>query len=105
MTASLLAQVRRKLNITWSDDDTNERVTDIIENAIPIVKRKLGIADNVEFDFAARGEENSLFLNYCLYEYNHIANEFDDNYSNNIAQVRAKNEVKYYEESVAAENE
>lgn len=95
MTDRLVAQVKRKLNITWNDDDTTNRISDIIQSAIPALKHKLGIADP-EFDFSEYGDENTLFLAYCLYEFNHCTNEFDDNYSNLIAQVRAKHEVADY---------
>lgn len=95
MTENLLSQVKRKLNITWEDADTNNRLTDIVQSAIPALKHKLGIADP-NFDFAQPGMENDLFKAYCFYEWNHCLNEFDDNYANNIAQVRAMHEVDYY---------
>jgi hypothetical protein len=95
MTERLVAQVKRKLNITWNDDDTTNRVQDIIQSAIPALKHKLGIADP-DFDFANPGMENDLFKAYCLYEFNHCLNEFDANYANDILQVRAKYEVEDY---------
>lgn len=95
MTAELFLQVKRKLNITWEDSETDARVKDIIKSAIPTLKHKLGITDS-SFDFAVEGAENTLFLAYCLYEWNHSVNEFDVNYANDIAQIRAKNEVAYY---------
>ena len=95
MTERLVAQVKRKLNITWNDEDTISRITDIIQSAVPTMKHKLGIADP-DFDFSEYGDENTLFLAYCLYEFNHCTNEFDDNYSNLIAQVRAKQDVADY---------
>lgn len=98
----LLEQVKRKLNITWEDDDTTDRITEIIESAIPTLKHKLGIYDS-DFDFAASGMENMLFKNYCLYEWNHCVNEFDDNYANDIAVVQAYWDVKYTEEGAADE--
>jgi len=104
---TLLGQVRRKLNITWEDEETTARIEEIIESAVPTLIHKLGIADS-GFDFSIAGMENSLFRSYCLYEWNHCANEFDDNYANDIAQVRAKHEVDHYlaesEESENAEN-
>lgn len=90
----LIQQVKRKLNITWEDDETNARVDEIINSAIPALKHKLGITDN--FDFSEAGAENTLLLAYCLYEWNHSVNEFDENYHNEIAQIRRKNEVAYY---------
>ena len=102
MTERLTAQVKRKLNITWNDEDTNNRIADIIQSAIPTLKHKLGIVDP-DFDFSEYGDENILFTAYCLYEFNHCANEFDDNYSNMIAQVRAKYEVEHYLSEVSAD--
>lgn len=93
----LIEQVRRKLNITWEDDDTTSRIEEIIASAIPSLKHKLGIFVS-DFDFSIAGAENTLFINYCLYEWNHCLNEFDDNYANDIAQVQAIWAVKYEEE-------
>ena len=92
---TLFGQVKRKLNITWEDEDTTARVKEIIDSAIPDLKHKLGIKDD-NFDFSVAGTEHNLFLAYCLYEWNHALAEFDDNYANNIAQCRAKHEVAAY---------
>lgn len=91
---ALVDQVKRKLNVTWSDEDTDARVADIIDSVSLALKHKLGISDS-EFDFSKAGMENMLFLSMCLYEWNHSANEFDDNYANEIAQCRAIHEVAY----------
>lgn len=91
---TMLEQVKRKLNITWEDEVTTTRVEEIIASAIPDLKHKLGIVG--EFDFGVAGAENTLFLNYCLYEWNHAIAEFDLNYERLIAQVRAKNDVENY---------
>lgn len=99
-------QVKRKLNITWEDASTDARVEEIMDSAIPDLIFKLGITDE-DFDFSASGMENTLFLAYCLYEWNHALDEFDLNYARTIAQVRAKHEVEQYlndsEESEDAE--
>lgn len=91
----LLSQVKRKLNITWEDTDTTARLEEIIESAIPDLKHKLGITDS-DYDFSIAGAENTLFLAYCLYEWNHAINEFDLNYERMIAQVRTQHEVANY---------
>ena len=92
MTEALLQQVRRKLNITWSDPDTDNRVSDIVNQAKSVMLFKLGITDDA-FDFSEAGIENVLFLAYCLYLYNHCENEFDENYLGMILQARSKHEV------------
>lgn len=94
-TETLIAQVKRKLNITWNDADTEARVTDIMENAAVVIRHKLGISA-ADFDFSAAGIENVLYCAYCLYEYNQIVNEFDDAYANEIMQCRAKYEVEQW---------
>lgn len=94
----LFGQVKRKLNITWEDDDTTARIEEIMESAIPDLKHRLGISDP-DFDFGVAGDENTLFKNYCLYEWNHCLNEFFVNYAEMIAQVRAKNDVAHYQAS------
>lgn len=99
----LLEQVKRKLNITWEDDETTARLEDIINSAIPDLKHKLGIADDEDFDFSISGPENTLFLAYCLYEWNHSLEEFDVNYSRMIAQIQTKREVISYMNEVIAD--
>ena len=94
----LTAQVKRKLNVTWDDEDTDARIEEIIESAIPDLIHRLGITDK-NFDFSKSGVENNLLLNYCLYEWNHSLNEFFDNYAETIAQIRARNEVAQFLES------
>lgn len=101
MNERLITQVKRKLNITWEDEGTNNRIEDIIESAIPDLVNILGIADS-NFDFSEPGTENTLFLSYCLYEWNHSLHEFPDNYANLIAQTRAKHEVAHYKSEVSA---
>lgn len=100
---ALFAQVKRKLNVTWSDTETTARIEEIIDSAIPTLKHKLGIHEP-DFDFSAAGTENMLFKNYCLYEWNHCVEEFDVNYANDIAQVRAQWDVKYKEVSEGTED-
>ena len=48
----LTAQVKRKLNITWSDETTNARLADIIDTARRVMAYKIGVkeADAGEYD-------------------------------------------------------
>ena len=92
---ALIDQVKRKLDITWVDEETDRRVADIMESATPVLKHRLGISD-AEFDFSKAGLENMLFLALCLYEWNHSANEFWNNYADDIATCQAIHAVAYY---------
>ena len=88
MADTLTDLVKRKLDITWSDDVTDARVADIVAVAEPTMRHKLGLPEG--FDFTAPGQERSLLLSWCLYEWNQATSEFDGNYLNDILQVRQK---------------
>lgn len=94
----LFGQVKRKLNITWDDWETNARVADVITSATSHLRYMLGITDE-DFDFSIGGIENTLFLAYCFYEWNHAVDEFNRNYLPLIMSARAKYEVVQNKES------
>ena len=94
MDKNLLQEVKDKLNITWDEEETNRKLEGIINDAIATLNWKLG--DRI--DYSIEGQEHNLFLNYCMYAYNNCTNEFDDNYFNEIMQLRQKYEVLNYEE-------
>lgn len=92
MADTLTELVKRKLDITWTDEVTDARVADIVAVAEPTMRHKLGLPEG--YDFTAPGQERALLLSWCLYEWNQAANEFDQNYMNDILQVRQKWSVK-----------
>lgn len=94
---ALVDQVKRKLNITWSDEVTDARVSDIMASVQATLSHKLGITD-ADFDFSVAGMGNMLYLSMCLYEWNHTLQDFDANYHNEIAQCRAKIAVESEDE-------
>lgn len=89
MEELLLQMLRNELFITWEDEETMMRLQRIILSAIPTMNYKLGVSD---IDYSEDGMEQNLFINYCVYVYNGCANEFDENYFNEIMQIR-----QYYE--------
>lgn len=97
MPDTLKDKVYRKLNITWSDADTDARVNDIMDAAAVELKHKIGLPDTYTFEEA--GQEQKLFLSLCLYEWNHAANEFDANYANDLLQARQRRAVAESEEA------
>ena len=85
--------VKRKLNITWSDTETDGRVNQIIDDAKVELIEKIGITEE-SFDFSVASQERKLLLAYCFYEWNHALDEFDVNYAADILQARERWEVK-----------
>lgn len=91
----LLDQIKTKCYISTDEPEVITRITNIFNNAIPKINEKLGIK-NKNFDYSIPSEENDLFANYCLYAWNNKTNEFDENYLNDIMQIRSKYEVEQY---------
>ena len=87
---SYVDQVKRHLNITWSDEDTNAKVIDMMLDAEIALNHKLG----AEVNYFTPGPERRLYLNYLLYAYNDCLNEFDAAYRAEILQIRHRYEVK-----------
>lgn len=89
MTAqsALLNAVRRKLNVTWSDEGTDARVQDVVDSVSPRLASLLGYAATHEFS-AKDGEAWGLFLNGCLYEFSDAWDDFVSNYEREIQSVR-----------------
>lgn len=94
---NLLNLVKRELAVTWDDIDTDADIEALVSDAIPAMAFKLGIRDD-DVDFEKPGQERRLFLSYCHYLYDDVADEFDGAYQSELLQVRSKYEVKYGEE-------
>lgn len=81
--------VRRKLNITWEDEDTESRVIDVIASVMPALALRCGLPSTHEF---VPGEpEWPLFLNACLYEWSGALDDFFGNYAAEIGEAHLRN--------------
>lgn len=85
-----LSVVKNHLDITWQDEDTDKKITGIIEDVESKLNHKLG----AEIDYFSPGAERRLFLNYCDYIYSGITNEFEKAYKDEINELRRKYAVK-----------
>lgn len=81
--------VKRYLNITWNDTDTEAELIDQMRDAEAALNHKLGAT----IDYFEPGQERELYLNYMLYSWNKCLNEFDEAYRDEIIQIRHKYEV------------
>lgn len=92
----LLKKIKDALDFTFDDEDTDRKIIGIIEDAIPILRSLFGTPDDEEIDWTIPSQERFLLKNYCLYELNHVSEQFNDNYRNDILQVRRKYEVRQW---------
>lgn len=87
--ASTIAAVRRKLNITWTDEGTDARVSDVIASVSPALALRCALPDSHVF---VEGEpEWGLFLNACLYEFSDALDDFWVNYGTEVAEAHLRN--------------
>lgn len=86
---SKMDPVKRHLNITWSDTDTEAKLIDQMCDAEVALNHKLGAT----IDYFVPGPERRLYLAYMLYSWNDCLNEFDSAYRAEIMQIRHKYEV------------
>ncbi len=93
---SIKDELKGILSITWLDEVTETRLTNLINNAAPTLNFKVG----AELDYDVPGQERGLLLNYCMYAWNNCINDFSDNYANDIMQLRIKYEVEQYNQEL-----
>lgn len=87
--------VKLKLNITYSEPDTDARISGITQMADAVLRDALGI-DDASFTFETPGQEQALFLDFCFYEFNDALDDFYANYAEQMAQARNRWMVKQF---------
>lgn len=92
--ATLVGLVKDKCRITWEDEDTERVIAEIVDSACSVIRFKLGIPEDAEFDFDQPGLEQRIFLNYCYYAWHDAEDDFEGNYAADIAHARRVWEVR-----------
>lgn len=89
----LVAKVKSKCRITWSDDITDDRIGDIVRNALHVIRYRVGIPDDVDFDFTTPSLEHQILLGYCYYAWHDAEDDFLQHYLQDIYACRMRWEV------------
>ncbi|MCC8063685.1 MAG: hypothetical protein LIO70_01205 [Clostridiales bacterium] len=116
MDSGLIALAKGKLNITWSDEGTDERVEAILEDAIPTVANMVGLeydsanqamvdTDGNAVDLTAPSMTRFVLLNYVAYEWNHMADTFRTAYWQEIAACRQEHALAAEEDTDDGESD
>lgn len=95
---ALIDKVKRKCYITDSSQLTTEKLHDILNSALPKIKRLIGVSNDFDFEAEGNEEELALLMNYCWYDWNDATNEFNENYLEDINSLHHKHEVLNYVE-------
>lgn len=86
----LLKLVLNRLNITWTDEATNEKITNIIENG----KSELDRLSGIENDYQVAGQAQALLISYCVYALENQLDQFKANYRSDLVSFINNGKVK-----------
>ena len=93
MSSKLLADVKNYLDITWADENTDAKVSGIIQRGMIFLNAKAG----GELDYSAEERPKELLMEYCKYARNGILHEFKINYAPFLTDLRTKGGGAYGE--------
>ena len=92
MSAALLSAVKLWCNITWSDEATDTKVSDLIASGEAYIDGKLGAAG----DYDTPGEPLTLLKEYVRYGLSDALDVFEANYLNRLLAMQHERRVAEY---------
>lgn len=92
MNAALLSAVKLWCNITWSDEATDAKVSDLIASGEAYIDGKLGAAG----DYDTPGEPLTLLKEYVRYGLSDALDVFESNYLNRLLAMQHERRVSEY---------
>ena len=92
MSAALLSAVKLWCSITWSDEATDAKVSDLIASGEAYIDGKLGAAG----DYDSPGEPLTLLKEYVRYGLSDALDVFEANYLNRLLAMQHERRVSEY---------
>lgn len=89
----LLSDVKDYLDITWTDEPTDKKLTGIITRGMKYIDRTAGTS----LDYTVEDKPKELLLDYCRYARSNALEEFQNNYLHELLTLQIKQEVADYE--------
>lgn len=93
MLMSLLSEVKNYLDITWDDNQTDQKLNGIIERG----KKYLNKVAGKELDFEEEDKPKELLFDYCRYVRSNALEMFQQNYLHELLSLQIESEVEAYE--------
>lgn len=98
VSAELLAGAKLWCNITWSDEDTDAKVSALIASGEAYIDGKLGIPA----DYTVSGEPLTLLCEYVRYGLSDALDVFESNYLNRLLAMQHERKVAAYAEDAVS---
>ena len=86
----LLKLVLNRLDITWTDEATKQKITNIIENG----KSELDRLNGIQNDYNEVGQAQALLISYCVYALENQLDQFKINYRSDLVSFINNGKVK-----------
>lgn len=94
LAAELLPAVRNYLDITWTDEAGDQKLSGFIARGIRYIDKTAG----AEQDYQSEGAPRGLLFDYCRYARSNAAEEFQTNYLHELLSLQMAQEVSDYVE-------
>lgn len=92
VSAALLSAVKLWCNVTWSDEATDAKVSDLIASGEAYIDGKLGAAG----DYDSPGEPLTLLKEYVRYGLSDALDVYETNYLNRLLAMQHERRVTQY---------
>lgn len=92
---ALLDEVKNYLDITWQDQDTETKLTGIVERG----KKYIDKISGKEQDYDQNDLAKSLLLDYCLYARNQALAEFAHDYQHELMQLQIRADIERWQDA------
>lgn len=89
----LLQDVENYLNVTWSDQETDKKISGIIAGGMIYLNDKYGGAA----DYTVDGAPRTLLMEYCRYARDEALDVFENNYMSLILSMQNNRKVAAYD--------
>lgn len=93
MPDGLLEDVKNYLDITWTDDAGDKKLSGIIARGMQYLNNVAG----GELDFTIEDQPRALLMDYCRYVRSNALSEFENNYLSELLSLQYQYKVKNYE--------
>lgn len=87
----LLIDLRNELQLTILDEATKFRLERYLSEGKCAIRDRVGI----DLDYTL-SENKAILINYCVYAYYHMLDEFFERYCNDIAAIKKREALRYY---------
>lgn len=93
---ALITDVKNYLDITWTDTDTEKKITGIVERGMKYIDRVAGAT----LDYTIEDNPRQALFDYCRYSRANALEEFQNNYLPELLTIQQEQEVKAYEATI-----